>query len=826
MDIEGDLLETYENRLDKVGRVKANRLLYKDILLLFRPGIIRSFSANSRKNYSGMLQNHLKITWRTLFRKKATSFFGISGLGLGLACTIGIFLWVSYELSYNRFHEKGSNIFLVELLLEGLEKSVVSPAPLAESLVTEYPEIINASRYSVFHQGRLLKVGDKQMVEKGAKVDASFFEMFDFKLKEGNIRNFKQNAILLSQQVAMKYFGDKDPVGQLIVIDNEESYEVSGILEDIPKNSSFQFDFLIPFVPEAKQNWGAWFCGTFIQLSDKTGPQEILSRTSGFKTFYDKINKSRWSSELVAISDIYFHDKMEPFFSKSGDKKYLLIFSIAGVLIFSLSCLNYVSLSTSRFVARFRQIGLAKILGAGNWHTVHKYFVEASTHTFLALIFAVVLLLLFFFFFVSAGIDDMLTALGTKEIVGVMLGAVAATITLTTLIPSIILISVEPIALLRKVNQLKPFDLSLRRSLVIFQFCISICMIIGMSIFQKQLMFIQNKDLGYQKENVVAINLNDKTSRTLEAFKNKLLQHSNILNVSQSTFEHIYFDTKVSDWEGKIREGSITIRPMTADDEFLETLSIELIEGSFHKSLHSNDQAVVINQEAARQMEMSAPVGKKVTLPWGKTESTIVGVVKDFNYWGLTSAIEPVFIFNGNSGNVFVRMGENDIEATLAFIAATFKELNPDYPIEYTLLEDRYRTQHASHQQAGRIFRVFSVIAVIISCLSLLAMITFMVEQKTMEIGIRKVHGASSWNIVQLMLSGFMRYVVIAFILATPITWFAMEKWLQIFAYRTDLSAEQFLAGGLAAVLATILTTTFHTMKAALSNPVQSLRDE
>ena len=774
----------------------------------------------------GMLRNHIKITWRNLLKKKAVPLLGISGLGLGLACTIGILLWISYELSYNRFHANSNRLFLVELLLNGEQKSVVSPAPLAESLVTEYPEIVNASRYSVFHEGRLIRVGNKQMMEKGAKVDPSFFDMFDFGLKEGDIRDFRQNTIFLTEKTAEKYFGNKDPIGKLVVIDNETSYLVSGILEDIPKNSSFQFGFLVPFEPLKDPNWGAWFCGTFIQLDNGTDATEILSKTSGFKTFYNKIKKPRWSSELVALPDLYFHDKMAPFFEQSGDKKYLWIFSIAGALIFTLSCLNYVGLITSRFVAHFRQIGLIKILGAGNWHTIHKYFIEASVHTFLALILAAILLLPFQKSLMATGIDDMITALSIEGFVTSILAIVMAMAVFITLIPAIVLLSIEPIALIRKVDQIRPSGLSLRKALVIFQFCISIGMITGMTIFQKQLMFIQNKDLGYKKENIVSINLNDKTSKTLAALKNKLIQHVNILNVSQNTFESIYFDAKVSEWEGKTKEGAVTFRPMTADQGFLETFNIELTAGRFYEGRQSDDQAVVINQEAVRLMGLDPPIGKKVTLPWGKTESTVIGVVKDFNYWGLTNPIEPVFIFNGNSGNVYVRMKGKDIATTLAFIEDTFKGLNPDYPFNYMLLEDRYHTQHASHQLAGKVFRAFSVIAVIISCLSLLAMVSFTVEQKTKEIGIRKVHGAASWNIVKMMLTSFVGYMSIAFILAVPITWFVMDKWLQIFAYRTSFSLEQFLIGGAVAVLATLLTTTFHTMKAALANPIDSLRNE
>ncbi|MEM9834128.1 MAG: ABC transporter permease [Bacteroidota bacterium] len=825
-DIEGDLLETYYRRQADWGRQAANSFLYQEVLLLFRPELIHYTLPNFPMNYQSLLHNHLKVTWRNLRRKKAASLLEIAGLGLGLACCLGVFLWVASELSFDEFHSKKDNIFMVELLLDGWEESVVTPAPLASSLASEFPEVIRASRYSYFHDGMLMKVGDQQLFEKGAKVDSSFFSMFDFSFKEGNSINFEGNKIILTESIANKYFPNQNPIGEILTLNQEEPHMVSAVLEDMPQNSSFQFDFVIPFEPITEQKWGAWFCATLIQLDESVDPEQFLSSTNSLKIFYDTINKPKWSSRLIALSDFYFHNKMRPFFPQSGNMNLIWLFTIAGIVILVLSCLNYVSLTTARFVTHFRQIGLEKLLGAGYWQASHKYFVEAFLHTSFALIIAGLLLIFFQRYYDGFDLLNLTETLHLNYIIWVILGVSLSMVFFNTVLPALTLKTISPMALLRNNKEHTLSSSSLRRGLVILQFCVSISMIISLLIFQQQLTFIQEKELGYSKDHVLSIQLNDQVTASFPTFRNKLQQHSNILNVSQSSFEYVYFDMKISDWEGKSSEEPITVRPMTADEEFTKTLDIVMVEGRFYDGRLTEDESLVINQAAARMLGWDEAIGKKVRLPGEEEDRTIIGVTKDFHYWGLTEAIDPLFIVYGSSGNVYVSIREGTENETVAYIEKAYKEVNPSYPIDYILLADRYQNEHAAYYQAGKLFRIFGIVAVIISCISLLAMINFTVERKAKEVGIRKVHGASFWNIIHLLQKGFILYVLLAFAFSVPITWLVMSHWLQIFAYKTAFSVNQFLLGGSVVLIAAIFTTLFHATRAALANPIHALRDE
>ena len=825
-DIEGDLLETYDRWQTHWGRRKANILLCQEIVLLFRIALIHYPSSNFPMNYQGLLRNHLKVTWRNFRRKKAASLLEIVGLGLGLACCLGIFLWVAGERSFDEFHRKKDDIFMVELLLDGWEESVVTPAPLASSLATVFPEIIRASRYSYAHDGMLVKVGDQQFVEKGAKVDASFFEMFDFPIKIGSPLNFEGNKIILTERTADKYFPNQNPVGEVLTLDHATSYMVAAVLENMPKNSSFQFDFVIPFEPITERKWGVWFCATLIQLDESVDPQRFLSSTNSLKNFYDTIDKSNWSSRLIPLSDFYFHDKMRPFFPQSGNMNLVWLFTIAGIVILTLSCLNYVSLTTARFVTHFRQIGLEKLLGAGYWQASHRYFVEALHHTSLALIIAGLLLILFQGYYEGIDLLSLTKTLRLHYIVWVILGVSLSMIFFNTVLPALTLKSITPMALLRTNQDHALSSNSLRRGLVILQFCVSISMIISLLIFQMQLTFIQDKELGYRKDQVLSIRLNDQATLSYSTFKNKLQQHVDVLHVSQSSFEYIYFDMKIADWEGKSSEEPMTVRPMTADEEFAKTLEIKMVEGRFYDGRLTDEESLVVNQTAARTMGWEVALGKKVRLPSEDKDRTVIGVAKDFHYWGLTEAIEPLFIIYGSAGNIYVSMRAGTEQETISFIEKTHKEVNPNYPMDYTLLADRYQNEHAAYFQAGRLFRIFGIVAVIISCISLLAMVNFTVEQKAKEVGVRKVHGASFWNIIQLLQMDFIRYVLFAFVFSVPITWLVMDRWLQIFAYKVTYSANQFLLGGALVLIAAIVTTSFHAARAASANPIHALKDE
>ncbi|MEQ8688492.1 MAG: ABC transporter permease [Imperialibacter sp.] len=826
-DIEGDLVERFEKRVEEKGIRKARWLFVCDVSQLLKPALMKPI-AGIQQMYDGMFSNHLKLAFRGMKKNKAFSALSVLGLGLGLACTVGIFLWVSNELSFDRFHSKADRIFQVELILRQYEKSVVTPAPLAEALKREYPEVVNASRYTFRSEPEVVKIGDKQINGRGAKTDAAFFSMFDFPFALGNSLGFSGNTVILTQALADRLFDGADPIGELVTVGSSSTYQVSAVLADLPQNSSFQFDFIIPFEQASYQDesraWGAWFCATFIELDNKSSASSLLSKSNGLKTLYDKIEKPHWSSELIALPDIYFHDRMTPFFPGSGDMRYVWIFSIAGVLIFILTCVNYISLTTSRFISQFRQAGLERILGADRWHIMHRYFVEGFLNLVLGSIAAIVLLVLLGNYF-GIPIAIVGSVVSRQEVIGLIMAFILTILLVISIVPALLINSSKPMVMIKKNGSESLGGFSLRRPLVVFQFCVSIAMVTSTLIFQNQLMFIHDRNPGYTMENLVTVRIDDQARDNVEALKNTLGQSPDIATVSRSTFEYIYFDMPIGDWEGKQVEGTITVRPMDADSEFIETFGIEIVEGRFYEKGHADEQSIVINQEAADQMGLTSPIGKTVKLPRGQ-EVKIIGVVKNFNYWGLTKAIEPLFIFYGNSGDLYIKLTGNDNGRALAFVQESFEQLNPSSVFTYESLTDRYKAQHASHERTGEIFSGFGAIALIMSCFALLAIITFTIEQKTKEIGIRKVHGASPGHIVRLLMKDFLLYVSIAFLVAAPITWVVMDSWLQIFSYRIQLSFWQLLPGGFLVLVIATLTIIFQTIKAALANPIDALRDE
>ncbi|CAD5263017.1 MULTISPECIES: ABC transporter permease [unclassified Imperialibacter] len=826
-DIEGDLVERFEKRVEEKGKRQARWLFVWDVLQLLKPTLMKPISG-MQQIYDGMFSNHLKLAFRGMKKNKAFSTLSVLGLGLGLACTLGIFLWVANELSFDRFHAKADRIFQVELILRQYEKSVVTPGLLAEALKQEYSEVVNASRYTFRSEPEAIKAGEKQLNGRGAKTDAAFFSMFDFPFAYGNSSGFSGNSVILTQALADKLFDGAEAIGELVTVGNSDTYQVSAVLADLPQNSSFQFDFILPFEQVASQDesraWGAWFCATFIELDGQATASSLLSKSNGLKTLYDKIEKPHWSSELIALPDIYFHDRMTPFFPRSGDIRYVWIFSIAGLLIFTLTCVNYISLTTSRFISQFRQAGLERILGANPWHTMHRYFVEGLLNMILGSVVAIILLSLLGSYF-GIPISIVGSVISHQEVVALMVAFIVTLLLIISTVPALLINSSKPLAMIKKKGSESSGGFSVRKSLVVFQFCVSIAMVTGTLIFQNQLTFIRERDPGYTKENLVTVKIDDQDRDNVEALKNELDQSPDITAMSRSTFEYIYFDMQIGDWEGKEVEGTLTVRPMTADSEFVETFGIAMADGRFYEEGYADEQSVVINQEAAEKMGLTSPIGKTVKLPRGQ-EVKIIGVVKNFNYWGLTKAIEPLFIFNGNSGDLYIRLTGNDNTRALAFIGESFERLNPASLFNYEFLTDRYATQHAAHARTGEVFAGFGVIALVMSCFGLLAIITFTIERKTKEIGIRKVHGAAPRHIIGLLMKDLAVYVFIAFLVAAPLTWLGMDQWLQIFSYRITLSVWQLLPGGvLVAVIAT-LAITYQAVAAAFRNPIDALRDE
>ena len=793
-----------------------------------------------------MLKNYLKIALRNLKRHKGYSFINIAGLAIGMACCILILLWVQDELSYDRFHENGKDIYRImsygtRYMIEGIDGT---PAPLAPAVKEEVPGIGNYARFSDIPK-LVFKYGNKVFYEtRGLMADPSIFEIFTFPFAQGDPKTALSEPldIVITETMAKKYFGNENPVGKTMEIEGRPA-AVTGVIQDIPHNSHIQFDFLssYEFIQELTNygmSWGSFNFVTYLQLEANRDIHEIGKNITAVaaKNNCPQV-KDGVEFRLQPLSAIHL-DNRAAFrnYCDVGDKKYVYVFSIIGFFILFIACVNFMNLSTARSTTRAKEVGMRKTVGASRRQLIMQFFGESLFLNSMACVFSLTLVsVLLPAFNQVTGKQLKLDLIDVQLVLGLIIIVLLTAVTAGSY-PAIYLSSFRPVKVLKGVFKSEGKGQTFRRILVVTQFTLSIALLIGTSVAYNQLRFLRYSKLGFNTENIVYIPVKENIGKGYDAFKAELLNDSNILSVAAQYYlfaEEGAFRTTGYDWEGREEGQEADIILNLVDYDFIPMLDLELVEGRNFSKEYSTDatQAYILNEEAIKEMGMQDPLGKQFS--YGKRKGTIIGVLKNAHFRSLHVEIEPhVFFFLNDVseatqyGVVLIKIDGNKTEEALAKIQGVWKNINPISPFEYHFLDQKYDSLYSKEKKIGTILNAFTLFAIVISCLGLFGLASFLTERRTSEIGIRKVLGASESGIVFLLSKQFTKWVLIANLFAWPAAYFVMNEWLKSFAYRINIGVWAFVLSGLLAVGIALGTVSYQALKAARANPIDSLRYE
>ncbi len=785
-----------------------------------------------------MFKNYLKIALRNIKRNKGYSFINIAGLAIGMACCILISIWVLDELSYDHFHPQADSLYRVEgnLDFSGRNYHVnVTPYPLAPALKEEIPDIQDATRY-VGVGGQLLRYQDKAFFENNIRaVDPSFLFLFAFPLVQGDKETALNSpySLLLTEEMAEKYFGKSVPIGQTVTINNQHEFTVTGILKNIPHNTILQFDFLIPYkylesIGETSESFGFNSIPTFVKLLENTSVEQVNEKIHGF--IRSRIPQIGTTLELMPFSRIHLH-AYSGWVKEAGAIKYVYIFSIIAFFVLLIACINFMNLSTARSAGRAKEVGMRKVVGALKRHLIRQFYGESILYAFIALIFAIII------------VTTLLSAfsqLASKELswnvtgIGILLFGLLAITLFTGIVagsyPALFLSTFQPVRVLRGSLKTGAASKTFRRILVVVQFSLSILLIIGTTIVYRQLNYMKYRDLGWDKEQLLYIVFRGDMGESYETLKAELKKDSRIMGITASLHlpTNIGSNAGGADWDGKDPELPVLIGISSVDFDYIETLKIDMAEGrSFSKEFSTDTQtSFIVNEEVAKIMDKESVVGERFRFQG--IDGTIVGVMKNFHFQSVRSTIEPLAIVINPDYFQFmlIRLAPGDVEGSMKSIEETWNRIVPNYPFEFNFMDERVDQMYRAEERIGTLLRYFSGLAVFIACLGLFGLASFTAEQRTKEIGIRKVLGATAPKITLLLCGESFLLVIAANVVAIPAAYLLMKNWLQSYAYRTTLNVTIFLAAMALALMIALISVSFQAVRAALADPVDSLRYE
>lgn len=793
-----------------------------------------------------MLRNYFKIAFRSLLKSKGTSFINILGLSIGMACCIIIFLFVQNELSYDRFHSKADTIYRVLTIDEALGVSsslvgITMPA-LGEAMNDQLPEVVN--RVRMLTRGRQLIKYQEQgfYTENFAYAEPSLFEVFDFKLIEGDTDAALSapNTVVFTESMAKRTFGNEDPIGKRIDIGNQTGLEVVAIMKDITENSHLDFDVILSMAQADTTTNFAQFIGswrsismvTYVELASpnneeavKTKMEELIRANDVGDNF--KVTLQPLTDAHLKSSGILF----ENYNLNKTDESYVYTLAAVGIFVILIASFNFMNLSTARSANRAQEVGVRKVFGAVRKQLISQFMVESIIISFVSF-----LLALGFVGAVGSVVDlpfdGNLVVLFISNPVWLS-GAILFTLLLGVFsgsYPALLLSGYNPISILRGSFKTSTKGVLLRKGLVVFQFTISIIMIIGTTIVYDQLQLLRNADKGFDTEQIVTLNIGDPgLQESISVLKNKLEQNPAVTATARTGgMPGRTFGRRGVVPEGASGEDTWIVSVLAFDESYIDLMGMEIVEGRmFDRAIQSDQQeSVLINEAMAKELAWEDPIGKH--LGFGQNQQTIIGVVKDFHFASMRFKIEPLAMFFNpdNGGNLAIKFNAENVSETMALVQEAWREIYPNSPIEYRFFNEEFGQQYQSDERFGRLVFSFTWLAIFIACLGLFGLSAFTAEQKTKEIGVRKVLGASIAGIVVLLSKEFTQLIIMAMVLASPLAYFMMETWLNDFAYRVDINWFWFLISAVAALVIALLTVTFQSVKAALINPAKSLRYE
>lgn len=818
-----------------------------------------------------MLKNYFKVAFRNLRKQKVYAVINISGLAVGLACCFVIMLHVIYELSYDKHHADADRIYRVTTHINfsgEYVESAAGPAPMGPTLKQMAPEVEAAVRFrprgSYLVRGEDFDSNIKE--EKLVFADPDIFRVFTLPLLYGESERALQrpHTVVISRSAAMRHFKRADVVSETLVLDNNTMFEITGVMEDMPETSHFHFDFLLSMstISEAETNfWLSNNFRTYILLREGADP-------SGMINHFDSIKKTHIEPQLNQFLDvtmeqfeaagnsvdyglqpltkIHLHSDLTGEFEPNSSILSVYIFSGLAFFILILACINFMNLATARSVGRSREVGVRKTLGSGRQQLAAQFLVESLFMSFLAFLLALLMIELSLSFIINLSghsiADDYLT---NPILLSVIIGIVVFTGFAAGSYPALMLSSMKPVSALKGSTPAGAGRSNFRKSLVVFQFSISIAIIVGLLVINKQLRFIQQKSLGFDKEQVVIVHDAYALGAlpSVQSFKEQVLTYQVFASGTISSFfpvEGFGKDNRTYWPKGAspTQDNTVSMQRWRVDEDYIETLGMEIIEGRNFSKLHGTDvNAVILNESAARRFNFENPVGEVITIYGSEDDGSldtdvlleypVIGIVKDFHYESLRESITPLGLFlEPTTGNLAFRITDGSVAEALSRLEEEWNRFAPGQPIHYSFLDQRFDRMYRAENRIHDLMTVFSVLALFIGCLGLFGLSAYTAENRTKEIGIRKVLGANVIGIVTLLSKDFLKLVIIGFVIATPIAWYAMNRWLEDFAYRIEIGPGVFLLAGATAIAIALAAVSWQSMKAALMNPVDSLRNE
>jgi len=808
-----------------------------------------------------MIQNYLKIALRNLNKHRFYSLINVAGLAMGITCFIFILLYVQDELSYDKYHDASERTYRLDMDVKLGDTEMQVPevgAPVGNVLQETFPEVETFTRIRVYGP-TVMRFEDQTYKEPDMYfVDSTLFDVFSFEMLEGDahVALARPNSVVITPEIARKYFGDANPIGKILTSSRDEEYEVTGLFAGIPANTHFQTDMLysLSTLDESRQpQWTNMNFHTYIVLREDAKVTAVIEKLpeivrtyigSEVEQFlgvtYDELLASGNYADmsLFPLEDIHLrsgkYDELQP----GGDIKYVYIFSCIGIFILLIACINFMNLATARSANRAKEVGIRKVVGAVRNQLVKQFLSESVLIALISLLIgAVAVQVLLPYFNELAGKTLTLKVINTPQFWGIMLGITLFVGLLAGSYPALFLSGFRPIQVLKGSLAKGVKSSGLRNGLVVFQFAITTILIAGTFIIFNQLDYIQNKKLGYNKDQVLLLDNAYMLGNRLDALKNRMLQEPAVARVSVTSYlptpsgrnnTTYALGKQMTDKEQHV------VQNWYVDDEFVETLDIQLLAGrDFEQAFGTDSLNVVINKTAANMLGVDPKLENQFVSRYegdGSTYQTyqVIGIVEDFHFASLRDEIGPLVLHKSSGDGRFmaIHVNTSDVQNVIATLQSQWESMAPGQPFEYTFMDDTYNAMYKAENRIGKIFGTFAFLAIFIACIGMLGLATFTAEQRTKEIGIRKVLGATVPDLFLLLTKDFGKLILIALVLAVPITWYAMNRWLQDFAYATSINWLTFVVAGIVIVIIAALTISYQSLKAATINPVDTLKHE
>ncbi|SEW37643.1 ABC-type transport system, involved in lipoprotein release, permease component [Chitinophaga sp. YR573] len=776
-----------------------------------------------------MLRNYIKIAWRNLIRNKAFSLINISGLALGLTCSLLILLWVQDERSIDGFHANGDQLFQVyeRRSYDGkTEANYLTQGLLAEELKKAIPEVEYASSMEQNNQ-YTFEAEDKVFKVDGTFASVDFLRMFSYPLLQGTLSN-GPNTISISRKMAEQFFGSAEQaIGKIIRYENKDDLQVTAVFENLPANSSQQFDFLRNWQDYARDNewvhsWTSTGPSTFIQLRKDADAAKTADKIKRFIAKYDQYTELY----LQPYREKYLHSNFKNGEIDGGRIEYVHLFSLVALFILLIACINFMNLATARSTQRAKEVGVRKVVGAVRSSLIAQFVGEAILITFISVIIAILLVVLLLPVFNNFTGKHLVLPVTQPLFWLTLLGILIFTGFTAGSYPALFLSSLNPLRVLKGSLKLGTGATFFRKSLVVFQFSFSVILIVGMIIIYRQINYVQTKNLGYDRENLLYIPIEGDLITKYDLFKKEAAQMPGILSISKMRESPTVIGHQKGGigWEGKDPTLEVSFSDAAVGYDFVKTMRLTLVAGrDFSEDFGTDANAFLVNETAVKKMGYKDPVGKPFS--WSEHNGNIIGVLKDFHFNSMHQAIEPLFVrldLNPKWGTILVRT--SNAKQALASLENICKTLNPKFPFIYHFSDQEFDKLYKSEQIVSKLTVYFAFLAIFISCLGLFGLATFAAAQRTKEIGVRKVLGASVPDIITLLSADILKPVAIALLIGFPVSWYVMNQWLQGFAYKTDIEWWMFVLAAILTIGIAILTVSFQSVKAALMNPVKSLK--